>query len=142
MSLQTRPAGFSAQARPRLQRPCSLPQAHCRRRRRRRPLSNRLTYLAKANTFIKQTADGEAASVESVEKVAERRFFEFSRVLPLAHAPGRQNPKGMKTKKVFIRSDVHAVRAGICLRGSRPLTTPGVFDRMSGRRSSVRFCVE
>ena len=29
--------------------------------------------------------------------------------------------------KVFIRSDVHAVRAGICLRGSRPLTTPGVF---------------
>ena len=32
--------------------------------------------------------------------------------------------------KVFIRSDVHAVRAGICLRGSRPLTTPGVFDRL------------
>ena len=25
----------------------------------------------------------------------------------------------------FIRSDAHAVRAGINIRGSRPLTTPG-----------------
>ncbi len=30
----------------------------------------------------------------------------------------------------FIRSDAHAVRAGINIRGSRPLTAPGVFDRL------------
>ena len=33
--------------------------------------------------------------------------------------------------KVFIRSDVHAVRAGISLKGCRPLTTPGLFDRLT-----------
>ena len=53
---------------------------------------------------------------ESVEKVAGRHFFEFLRVLPLALAPGLQNPKGMKNLKAFIPSDVHAVRAGISLR--------------------------
>jgi len=37
------------------------------------------------------------AARESVEKVAGRHFFEFSRVLPLALAPGRQNPQGTKT---------------------------------------------
>ena len=39
--------------------------------------------------------------------------------------------------KVFIRSDVHAVRAGIKLKGSRPLTTPGFIDRLPpGRKCS------
>ena len=30
----------------------------------------------------------------------------------------------------FIRSDVHAVRASIKLKGRRPLTTPGFFDTL------------
>ena len=34
---------------------------------------------------------------ESVKKVAERHFFEFFRVSPLAFAPGRQNPQSTKT---------------------------------------------
>ena len=33
---------------------------------------------------------------QSVEKVAERHFFELSQVLPLAFAPGRQNLQSMK----------------------------------------------
>ena len=33
---------------------------------------------------------------------------------------------------VFIRSDAHAVRAGLNIRGSHPLTTPGLIDRLLG----------
>ena len=36
-------------------------------------------------------------SPESVKKVAERHFFEFSQVLPIVRAPGRENPQGTKT---------------------------------------------
>ncbi len=36
------------------------------------------------------------AARESVEKVAERHFFEFSRVLPLAFAPGSKTRKVRK----------------------------------------------
>ena len=36
---------------------------------------------------------------QSVEKVAERHFFEFLQVLPLAFAPGRQNPQSTKTSR-------------------------------------------
>ena len=32
--------------------------------------------------------------------------------------------------KVFIRSDVHAVRAGIKLKGQPPLNNPRVFDTL------------
>ena len=32
---------------------------------------------------------------------------------------------------VFIRSDVHAARAGIKLKGSRPVTTPWFIDRLA-----------
>ena len=60
-------------------------------------------------------------SIQSVKKVAGCHFFEFFRVTPLAFAPGRQNPK------VFIRSDVHAVRAGIKLKGQPPLNNPRVY---------------
>ena len=34
--------------------------------------------------------------LQSVEKVAERHFFELSQVLPLAFAPGRQNLQSTK----------------------------------------------
>ena len=33
----------------------------------------------------------------------------------------------------FIRFDVHAVKAGISLRGSRPLTTPWFIDSLKAR---------
>ena len=37
---------------------------------------------------------------------------------------------------VFIRSDVHAVRAGIKLKGRRPLTTPWFIDRLTRYKHS------
>ena len=40
---------------------------------------------------------GHTAPFVTVEKVAERHFFELLRVLPLALAPGRQNPQSTKT---------------------------------------------
>ena len=40
---------------------------------------------------------GALARLQSVEKVAERHFFELSQVLPLAFAPGRQNLQSTKT---------------------------------------------
>ena len=45
-------------------------------------------------TFDKPTG---CIKLQSVKKVAERHYFEFSQVLPLALAPGRQNPQGTKT---------------------------------------------
>ena len=35
------------------------------------------------------------------EEAANCRFFDFSRVFPLAFAPGRQNPQGMKSLRAF-----------------------------------------
>ena len=52
------------------------------------------------NGYIKE-ASAKLAS-KNVKKVAERHFFEFSRVLPLANAPGRQNPQGMKTFRLQV----------------------------------------
>ena len=48
----------------------------------------------------------------TAEKVAKRHFFEFLRV--------------------FIHSDAHTVRAGLNIRGSHPLTTLGLIDRLLG----------
>ncbi|MGN0799314.1 MAG: hypothetical protein ACI4NU_02655 [Christensenellales bacterium] len=47
------------------------------------------------STFVKGSPAGEP--FQSVEKVAERHFFEFLQVLPLASAPGRQNLQSTKT---------------------------------------------
>ena len=35
---------------------------------------------------------------------------------------------------VFIRSDAHAVRAGIKLKGQPPLNNPGVYRQAGGRK--------
>ena len=48
-------------------------------------------YVSKAGIHVRK------CYIQSVEKVAERRFFELSRVSPIAHAPGRQNPLSTKT---------------------------------------------
>ena len=39
-------------------------------------------------------------------------------------------PARYENLKVFIRSDVHAVKAGIKLKGQPPLNNPGVFDTL------------
>ena len=43
---------------------------------------------------------------------------------------------------VFIRSDAHVVRAGLNIRGCRPLSTLGFFDRLSAadKISAALFC--
>ena len=41
---------------------------------------------------------------------------------------------------VFIRSDVHAVRAGLNIRGSGPLSTPRFIDRLASPAKVVFFC--
>ena len=63
----------------------------------------------------------------SVEKVAYCHFFEFfscfaSRIRSRAAKPARY-----ENLEVFIRSDVHAVIAGIKLKGQAPLNNPRVF---------------
>ena len=48
--------------------------------------------MQRAEWALDLGAGNTCPQIESVEKAAERRFFEFSRVLPIALAPGRQNP--------------------------------------------------
>ena len=45
----------------------------------------------------------------------------------LSHSLPAAKPAKYENLKVFIRSDVHAVRAGIKLKGRPPLNNPGVF---------------
>ena len=57
---------------------------------------------------------------ESVKKVAERHFFEFFAGFASGIRSRAAKPAKYENLKGFIRSDVHAVRAGISLRGSAP----------------------
>ena len=41
---------------------------------------------------------------------------------------------------VFIRSDAHVVRAGLNIRGYRPLSTLGFFDRLKGPIYGAFYC--
>ena len=50
-----------------------------------------------SNVGSDDKAAGKGRLLQSVEKVAERHFFELSQVLPLAFAPGRQNLQRTKT---------------------------------------------
>ena len=67
-----------------------------------------------------------AASFQSVEKVAERHFFELLQVLPLASAPGRQNLQSTKTYG-FSSVLTHMSSERIEYKGLRPLINPGGF---------------
>ena len=40
---------------------------------------------------------------------------------------------------VFIRSDAHVVRAGLNIRGYRPLSTPGFIDRLRDAMTRVPY---
>ena len=53
-------------------------------------------------------------------------FYGFCLLLML---PGGKTRK-VRKPDVSIRSDAHAVRAGIKLKGQPPLNNPGVFDRL------------
>ena len=48
----------------------------------------------------------------------------------LSHSLPAAKPAKYENPKVFIRSDVHAVRAGIKLKGLPPLNNPGFIDRL------------
>ena len=76
--------------------------------------------------------------MESVEKVAERHFFEFFH--PVLAPMARSAPNARcENLWVFIRSDAHVVRAGLNIRGCGPLSTPGFFDRLKMNGSAVHF---
>ena len=90
---------------------------------------------------------------QSIEKVAERHFFELSLVLPLPLAPGQQNPQSTKTSG-FSSVLTHTPRgpslapAGqftLCRqsrmehKGLRPLINPGVF-RQAGAGAHAPAC--
>ena len=79
------------------------------------------------------------AARESVEKVAGRHFFEFSRVLPLAFAPGRQNPQGTKTQRFSSVLMCMPSEPEYSLRGSRPLTAPGFIDKLTSGPKGARL---
>ena len=66
---------------------------------------------------------------KTVEKVAERHFFEFFH--PVLAPMARSAPNARcENLWVFIRSDARVVRAGLNIRGCGPLSTPGFFDRL------------
>ena len=82
--------------------------------------------------------DAMARVPQSVKKVAKRHFFEFygfaSRVRSRAAKPVKyENLWG------FIRSDAHVVRAGLNIRGCRPLSTPGLIDRLRDAMTRVPY---
>ena len=58
--------------------------------------------------------------------MAERHFFELSQVLPLAFAPGRQNPQSTNPSGFSSGSDVPAVRIGWKGKGCGPGQPRGV----------------
>ena len=55
-----------------------------------------------------------------------------NRFPPLNRNKGKQRPGGTKTSGFSSGSDAHAVRAGLNIRGSHPLTTLGLIDRLLG----------
>ena len=64
---------------------------------------------------------------ETVEKVAERHFFEFFH--PVLAPMARSAPNARcENLWVFIRSDARVVRAGLNIRA---LINPGIFDRLA-----------
>ena len=75
---------------------------------------------------------------ESVKKVAIRHFFEFYGFCLSHSLPGGKTER-YENLKVFIRSDVHAVRVGIKLKGQPPLNNPRVFRQLAFILSISRF---
>ena len=71
----------------------------------------------------------------------QSHFTEGFRVLPLTSFPGGKTRRVQKPS-VFIRFDVHAVRAGINIRECAPLSTPGgagsfLFDKLRQLRYNI-----
>ena len=80
----------------------------------------------------------------SVEKVAYCHFFEFFPCFASRIRSRAANHAKYENLWVFIRIDAHAVKAGINLRGLRPLNNPGVVrqaEAAKGRFEAVKKSV-
>ena len=93
--------------------------------------------MSETETRVYRQAGAEAfASARECRKSGYSPLFRVFAGFASRSRSRAAKPARYENLKVFIRSDVHAVRAGLNIRGCGPLTTPGFIDRL-GRKLSL-----